>query len=86
MSETFKCGPSKPVRYSIPCIICGEYVTLNDMENMALTLPYSSMYKVCDKCREAVMMMRNLQKSEVDAIDKEFNFDKAVKNPYKVKE
>ena len=59
-----KCESNKSSRYCIGCIICGEPVELNELESLALTMPYKSMYKVCGKCREAVMMMRNLPRTE----------------------
>lgn len=39
---------------SVPCIICGELVELTDYEEKCCR----DIYKVCDKCKQAVMKIR----------------------------
>ena len=41
-------------KFGIPCLICGEMVELTEYELMY----YKDVVKVCDKCKEAVMKMR----------------------------
>lgn len=55
---------SGPLKLSIGCIICGEPVELNDIESQAILIPHKDIYKVCDKCRDAVMRIRNIPKAE----------------------
>lgn len=40
------------------CIICGETVVLTEGEEMVLRSGYNIGNKVCDKCRQAVLYVR----------------------------
>ena len=55
----------KKVPYSAPCIICGEAVETDVFHNVV----------VCEKCREAVLRVRDC-----------FSEDTIIKDSYKVKE
>lgn len=46
------------VSYGMPCIICGESVDLTPNEVMSLEYGSHIRSKVCDKCRSAVLRMR----------------------------
>ena len=41
---------------SVECLICGESVLLTGIEEMVAR--NHSIYKVCDKCKQAIMKMR----------------------------
>lgn len=43
---------------STPCIICGESIPLNDMEELALDHGHHIHGKVCDKCKAAILYIR----------------------------
>ena len=45
-------------RYSIGCVICDEPVELTDNEVMAMQHGHHIHSKVCDKCRQAVLYIR----------------------------
>ena len=46
-------------KYSIACIICSEPVELTEMETAQLEYGHHIHSKVCDKCRMAIMYLRN---------------------------
>ena len=46
-------------RYSIGCIICGESVELSELEVAQLEHGHHVHSKVCDKCRMAILYLRN---------------------------
>lgn len=46
------------VYFSTPCIVCGEYVALNEMEEAALSYGRHVSSKICDKCKAAILYMR----------------------------
>lgn len=70
-------------KIGIQCIICNEFTELTDDEYEELVYGNTRIYKVCDKCREAVMKIRNEQSS----IDKEYTelFEKFVNAADKTK-
>lgn len=43
-----------------PCIICGESVELNMIEEIGIRNGHY-VFKVCDKCKRAVMKMREMK-------------------------
>ena len=59
MSEhiTFDSGKGS---YCAPCIICGELVKLRLNEERMLGYGKTPSPKVCDKCREAVLTLREI--------------------------
>lgn len=46
-------------KYNIGCIICSEPVELTEMEITQLRYNHPIHSKVCDKCRMAIMFLRN---------------------------
>ena len=44
------------ISIGVPCIICGELVKLNELEESIIR--GREIFKVCDKCKQAVMKMR----------------------------
>lgn len=56
------------ISYSVECIICGESITLNDKEVMFIRHGHTLQPKICDKCKNAVLYIRN----NIDNIN---NFD-----------
>lgn len=42
----------------VSCIICGEQIALNENEEHYLICGGGAIFKVCDKCKQAVMKMR----------------------------
>ena len=46
------------VSYGMPCIICGESIELTPNEVMSLEYGNHIRSKVCDKCRAAVLRIR----------------------------
>ena len=54
-----------PVTLATSCIICGESVPLTMEEEMVSRNGYY-IFKVCDKCKEAVMKMRELTHQHED--------------------
>lgn len=48
------------------CIICGESVPLTQNEVTSLEYGHDIHSKVCDKCRAAVLRMRELMEAEVN--------------------
>ena len=51
------------VSLATDCLICGEMIELTEIEESAV-LCGGSFYKVCDKCKQAVMKMREQIKGE----------------------
>ena len=49
--------------YCVRCLICEESVELSEIEEMALENG-KPVLKVCDKCRKAVMKMREVMEEE----------------------
>ena len=47
------------VGYGTPCLICGEIVEISNQ--------YDRQFKICDKCKAAVMAMRELVKQGTNA-------------------
>jgi uncharacterized protein YlaI len=45
-------------RYCMPCIICDESVELTEEEEMSLKYGNHVRSKVCDKCKEVILYMR----------------------------
>lgn len=45
-------------RLCMPCIICGESVELTEMEEAQLRYGRCIHSKVCDKCKAAILYMR----------------------------
>lgn len=45
-------------RLATSCIICGESIELNDNEKLSLQYGLSIHSKVCEKCKEAVLYIR----------------------------
>ena len=54
---------NEKVSIATPCLICGEMIELTEIEESAV-LCGESFYKVCDKCKQAVMKMREQIKGE----------------------
>ena len=52
--KTIKASPPETIKIGVSCIICGDSVELNDYEAMC----HSNIVKVCEKCKKAVMKMR----------------------------
>ena len=50
------------ISIGVPCIICGEIVKLTELEE-SITRG-REIFKVCDKCKQAVMKMREQIKGE----------------------
>lgn len=50
------------ISIGVPCIICGELVKLTELEE-SITRG-REIFKVCDKCKQAVMKMREQIKGE----------------------
>ena len=62
-SKTIKLDNTKNiVHIASPCLICGESVTLTECEEMQAR--HHSIVKVCDKCKSAVMAMREIQEKK----------------------
>ena len=61
--ETKRCSvatiSASSFHYSKPCMICGESVKLTDWEEEALKFGNSVESKICDKCKQAVLFIRN---------------------------
>lgn len=49
---------------AMPCLICGDSVMLTSREEMSLQYGRHIHSKVCDKCREAVLCMREQMEME----------------------
>lgn len=47
---------SAKISVGVPCVICGETVILTPNEEMASR--YKTIVKVCDKCKQAIMKIR----------------------------
>ena len=45
-------------KWGVPCIICNETVPLSEMESLQLEHGLYRGSKVCDKCKAAVMKIR----------------------------
>ena len=45
-------------RLSIACLVCGEPVVLEEWEEMRLDCGLPIHSKICDKCRAAILYMR----------------------------
>ena len=73
-----KCDESTAA-IAIGCIICGEYTSLTPEEESALYRG-KTIYKVCDKCRDAVIRMRSM---EFKIVDPKI-YDGTVETPYNV--
>ena len=43
----------------IPCLVCGEGVTLTEEEEATMYYGHHVHSKVCDKCKEAILYMRD---------------------------
>ena len=43
---------------SIACLVCGEPVTLDEQEEMRLDYGLPIHSKICDKCKAAILYMR----------------------------
>lgn len=54
---------SQKICHGVPCIICGEMVELSEIELNSI----GNIYKVCNKCREAVLKLREQNKSKKGA-------------------
>ena len=54
------------------CIICGESVPLTQNEEMSLRYGHCIHSKVCDKCKAAVLRMREQVEQEEIEFEKEF--------------
>ena len=46
------------VRLSMACLVCGEPVALEEWEEARLDYGLSIHSKICDKCRAAILYMR----------------------------
>lgn len=62
--DIFECDECKnrefcPARLGKTCIICGEAVEFTPNEEMAFRREYPVDSKVCDKCRQAILYVRN---------------------------
>ena len=44
--------------YSMPCIVCGEPVELSTEEILSLEYGHSIHSKMCNKCKAAILYMR----------------------------
>ena len=64
---------TKTLNFSLAtyCIICGEPVTLTQNERIRLEHGHCIHSKVCDKCRAAVLRIREQIKQEENELDKE---------------
>jgi len=48
----------------VACLVCGEAVTLSDFEYASLQMPHGCVIKVCDKCKAAILHVRNQLEEE----------------------
>ena len=62
-------GPDKSY-LGAPCIICDESVPLTQNEILSLEHGHHIHSKVCDKCKAAVLRMREQMKQEEKEFDK----------------
>ena len=46
------------MRMCMACLICGESVPMTEMEEVALRFGNHVHSKICDKCRETILYMR----------------------------
>lgn len=46
------------IHLSIACLVCGEPVTLDEQEEMRLDYGLPIHSKICDKCKAAILYMR----------------------------
>ncbi len=47
------------LRFTVPCIICGEPVVLTEQETEYMRLPNAAyLYKVCNNCKNAILKLR----------------------------
>ena len=51
---------TEPIKFSMcaPCIICEESVELTEAEEIAARYGHFNGCKICDKCKQAVMYVR----------------------------
>ena len=54
------------------CLICDEFIKLNELES------YAGVVKICDKCKKAVMRMRDI--SDEPSGDKDFYASERYEN------
>lgn len=52
------------VHLSIACIVCGESVVLEEWEELRLDYGLSIHSKICDKCKAAILYMREQMKQK----------------------
>lgn len=55
---TFKFADPPKWRTCISCLVCGESVELTEMEESRLMCGMSVHSKICDKCKAAILYMR----------------------------
>ena len=56
-SEGVWVAVSSEAKYGTSCLVCGESVPIFD--------PYCSPYKICDKCKRAILKMRENMEEQI---------------------
>lgn len=55
-SLTITIPKASPAPYGTSCIVCGEYIPLDN--------PFDRGYKICNKCKRAILKMREYMKED----------------------